>query len=283
MTQDKDLIICLELIKLEIKSRKEEKYTKNRFFEEMQEQKINNEFFCQNTRTLERYLNNSKDSGKRFKDFIRLSIQVLGFLECEMLEMIEIYKEICSSMELETVTMEMYKNCIRPQALVFRQIMYRYTKLPNRLKEDNRNLALVKELDHLIKKSFVASRMSDIIALYNVLNDVSPRMLYFWQRCMAEMYCENIAYISAVDKKISNIKVNLNTTKDYRLLLKIKSDIMKECNHLSLEEYKKNPEKVNGKILLCAVVYYQLKDKDRELFLEIAIKYTFLKKTKGIL
>lgn len=228
-------------------------------------------------RTIRRYLSGSDDAGKDYQIFLQLSLKVLELYEVEMLEMIELYL----AKEDETVTFEIYEKEIRPQALEFRRIKYSPKYKEIKYEFFDRNSKIVDILTKFIDKSYKGD-LSKIIALYNMIYSFSPKMKLFWIICLYEIELDE-TYFTKLDKKISAIKVNLFTTKDYRLLLEINSNNLKRSSPLNLKKYKDKLNDINGLYLFCAVQYFNLNCKYRTLFLEIALKYTFLKKTKGIL
>lgn len=275
---------CMEVIKFELKIQRK---SKGWFYKEMSTRTLWYEndktpvTFCGSTKTVERYLNRKVDAGKDHHMFMLASGRVLGLYEWELIEMIDIYLSKAG----KTINEEMYKKSIHDPACAYRPVANR---LANSLRnsmftEGDKNSALLNCLDEVIKQSSRKEDLKNTIALYNVLMDFTPKMQWFWLKCMAEFYDNDKAYFTKINKKISKIKVTLNTTNDFRLLLKIKSDDIKQWNHLTIEQYKKNRETVKVKFFLCAFIFCGLKEKEKELFLEIAIKYTFLKKTKGVL
>lgn len=272
---DKEINISREIIKMEIQYKKKtEKYTLQKFYTQMVEKDIDGKSFSE--RTIRRYLSGSDDAGKDYRIFLQLSLKVLKLYEVEMLEMIELYL----SKEDETVTFEIYEKEIRPQALEFRR--HKNTILCSRkYKEIDRNSKIVDILTKFIDKSYKGD-LSKIIALYNMIYCFSPKMKLFWIICLHEIELDE-TYFEKLDKKISAIRVTLFTTEDYKLLLEINSNDIKKSSPLNLEKYKEKPKDINGLYLFCAVQYFNLNCKYRTLFLEIALKYTFLKKTKGIL
>ncbi len=141
--------------------------------------------------------------------------------EVEMLEMIELYL----AKEDETVTFEIYEKEIRPQALEFRRIKYSPKYKEIKYEFFDRNSKIVDILTKFIDKSYKGD-LSKIIALYNMIYSFSPKMKLFWIICLYEIELDE-TYFTKLDKKISAIKVNLFTTKDYRLLLEINSNNLK--------------------------------------------------------
>ena len=272
----KEIDISREIIKIEIQyKKKSEKYTLQKFYTKMATEDIDGKSFSE--RTIRRYLSGSDDAGKDYQIFLQLSLKVLELYEVEMLEMIELYL----AKEDETVTFEIYEKEIRPQALEFRRIKYSPKYKEIKYEFFDRNSKIVDILTKFIDKSYKGD-LSKIIALYNMIYSFSPKMKLFWIICLYEIELDE-TYFTKLDKKISAIKVNLFTTKDYRLLLEINSNNLKRSSPLNLKKYKDKLNDINGLYLFCAVQYFNLNCKYRTLFLEIALKYTFLKKTKGIL
>lgn len=276
----KEIAISREIIKMEIQYKnKLGKYTLQEFYRDMTQKDINGKSFSE--RTVRRYLSGSNDAGKDYKIFLRLSLEVLELYEVEMLEMIKLYLD----KEDGTVTFEIYEKEIRSPALEFRQHVITILCSPKYKETEyeflDRNSKIVDILKRFIDKSHKRD-LNQIIALYNTIYCFSDKMKLFWIICLYEIeLSEN--YFIKLDKKISTIKVNLSTTKDYRLLLEINSGDLKRSSPLNIEKYKEKSNDINGLYLFCAVQYFNLKCKYRALFLEIALKYTFLKKTKGIL
>lgn len=264
------------IIELEIKFQKN--MTLSDFYKKMTEVKIGNDFFKAGENTVRRYLKGEDAAGKDTYNFFRASSKVLGFYEGAMMEMIDIYLSI----EDKPITLEIYKNYIRPKGLAYNKSLAAFLKSNEYTKMKKAafpQLQLIESIEKIISKR-PNGFQADIIAIYNASYDFTQKMKDFWMDCLTTMY-DCIDYFDRIDKEISKINMNLEITPDFWILLKIKNgDKKNSCEHLNLRKLKTQSDDVDWEWLAYVMFFCQLKEEYRNKFWEIALKYSFLKRQR---
>lgn len=267
------------VIEFELKHQKMKHET---FYQKMTEVKLEDDFFKGSTSTIRRYLKGDKLAGKDTYDFFRASSRVLNFSECALLEMMEFYLFFS---EKETVTQETYENYIRIKGVKYDENLLNFlqSKEYRKMKiEATPKMQLCEIMKKFVNRQSMGV-LTKLISLYNSFAKLTKEMKLFWEDCMMEWLNCDDEFFDVLDGKITNTKVTPRFTPDFWILIEIKNGGTKQTKSLTMDMYRNHTDDVNWEYFFCVAAYYKLSDKDKDKFIEIALKYSFLKRRRDFI